>query len=76
MLYVVHTMPDMLSRSFKTHAAAFQEFRAAVKRSKTVALWHCDAKGKWTKVHDAGLYPATLTEPYMNLYDSHNKGAA
>lgn len=76
MLYVVHVIPDMKSRSFQTHKSAFVEFKAAVKRGKTVCMWASDAKGQWTKVHYTALYPLTLTQPYVSLYDSHSRRQA
>lgn len=75
MLYIVHIVNDQSTRSFQAHKSAFDAFKSAAKRNRTVALWHCNKEGQWTIVHSTGFYPTSMTKPPSLLYDS-NKGAA
>lgn len=75
MLYIVHVLENQSKRSFSSHKSAFQTFKVCARQNKSAALWHCDAKGRWTIVHHSGFYPTAMTQPPSMLYDSH-KGVA
>ena len=63
-LFVVHMLPERKRVTFKEFRPAFKEFAKLAKTHRgSVALYRGPA---WEKLYMSEMYPAALSEPYLN----------